>query len=452
MRRRRFPPGKRHRHLEEMDLHYVIIGNGVAGITAAFTLRGRDRHARITVISGESDYFFSRTALMYAYMDRMDLRDMEPFERKVYDRQKIERIRGWVRDLDARRRLLRLDNGREVVYDKLLLAVGSAPNRVPWPGLETVREGVVHFVSLQDLAECERLTPSTRRAVVVGGGLIGVELVECLRHHGVEVDFLVREPWYWPVALAPEEGEIIANHLRRHGVRLHLEQEVQLVKADAGGRVCSVLTSGGQELACQMLGICIGVRPNADWLKAVATPPDIRRGIVVNRSFQTSLGDVFAAGDCAEFDGRDGQPVVEQIWYAARRQGELAARAMLGDTVDYQPPLFYNSAKFFEIEYTTVGNVVRLPEDARSFFHRLPGEAASIRLVESNGAVIGFNMLGARWDHTWFERWIHERRSMEEVMEQLHLAQFDVEFGRVGLDSARAAFCEYQKAQGRQAA
>lgn len=84
-------------------MHYVIIGNGVAGITAAFTLRQRDPRARVTVISGESDYFISRTAMMYAYMDRMHVRDLEPFERKAYDKQRIERVRAWVRDFDASR-------------------------------------------------------------------------------------------------------------------------------------------------------------------------------------------------------------------------------------------------------------------------------------------------------------------------------------------------------------
>ncbi len=421
-------------------MHFIIIGNGVAGITAAFSLRKRDPHARITVIGGESDYFFSRTALMYAFMDRMNLRDLEPFERKAYRNQNIQLLRAWVRDLDADRRLLRLDDGRELSFDKLLLATGSVPNHIPWPGLSQTTEGVVHFVSLQHLADCERFTPSTRQAVVVGGGLIGVELVECLLHHGVQVDFLVREAWYWPMALAREEGEIIAEHLRSHGVRLHLEQEVASVSAGPDGRVAGVRTAQGAHLPCQMLGVCIGVRPAVDWLQSVTTPPAIGRGILVSPGFQTSLPDVYAAGDCAELSLPGRPPLVEQIWYAAKRHGEHAASAMLGDPVAYHPPLFFNSAKFFDIEYTTVGNVTSLPDGARTFFHRLPGPHASIRLIEQHGAVTGFNMLGSRWDHTWLERWIAERRSMADVMAQLHLAQFDVEFGRAPLDAARAAF------------
>ncbi|MDE3180044.1 MAG: NAD(P)/FAD-dependent oxidoreductase, partial [Acidobacteriota bacterium] len=107
---------------------YVIIGNGVAGTTAAITLRQREPEAGITLISGESDYFFSRTALMYAFMDRMERRDLEPYERKVYALQGIQLVRDRVNDLDAGARIVTLNSGRTVCYDRLLLATGSLPN------------------------------------------------------------------------------------------------------------------------------------------------------------------------------------------------------------------------------------------------------------------------------------------------------------------------------------
>ena len=421
-------------------MHYAIIGNGVAGVTAAFTLRSRDPQANITLISGESDYFFSRTALMYAYLDRMNPRDLEPYERSTYDRLRISRRRGWVRDLNADARLLHLESGEPVRYDKLLLTLGSTPARVPWPGLDAVREGAVHFVQLDDLAECERLTPTTKQAVVVGGGLIGVELAECLVHHGVSVDFLIRDEWYWPSALNQEEGALVERHIRRHGVNLRLREEVTRIEAGPNGRVSAAVTSQGNTLACQMLGICIGVKPAVDWLRPLPHAPAIGRGVQIASDFRTSVDGVWAAGDCAELS-IDGKPVVEQIWYSAKRHGELAALSMLGDAVHYTPPLFYNSAKFFEMEYTTVGRVNNLPASARSFFHRLPGHEASVRIVAGEGgAVTGFNMLGSRWNHRVLESWIAERRTMEFAVAHLAAAQFDVEFGRAPLASIRAAF------------
>lgn len=419
-------------------MHYVIVGNGVAGITAAFTLREREATARITVISGETDYFFSRTALMYTFMDRMSPRDLEPYERKVYDRKKIERLRDWVVDLDANSRTLRLKSGTSLNYDRLLLATGSVPNSARWPGMDAVREGLAHFVSWQDLEECERLTASSRSAVIVGGGLIGVELAECLSFHGVKVTFLIRDPWYWPVALGGEEAEMITAHLRQHGIDVRLNESISEVKCSAEGRVSAIRTESGQEIACDFLGVCIGVHPAIDWLRQVSTPPRLGRGIQVTPAFETSLPDAWSAGDCAEIRLQDGSALVEQIWYSAKRQGELAAHAMLGDTVAYRPPIFYNSSKFLEIEFTTVGRVMNAPKGCVDFYRRIPGKQASIRILEHAGAVVGFNMLGARWDNGRLEQWIYERRPLRYVIEHLRQAQFDVEFGRLDLSTITA--------------
>ncbi len=418
-------------------MHYLIVGNGVAGISAALTLRARDRQAEITILSGESEYFFSRTALMYAFMDRMTLRDLEPYERGKYKELQLRLTQGWMTDLDAAAQVVRLQDGRSIRYDRLLLATGSRGRRADWPGLEQAREGVVHFVTLQDLEQCERLTPSTREAIVVGGGLIGVELVECLLHHGRRVTFLVKDPWYWPAALGGEEGEVINRHIRSHGVDLRVDATIGAVEADAGGRVSAITLASGERIAGQMLGVCIGVAPQIEFLRSVKTPPALGRGIQVDAGFRSSLPHVYAAGDCAEIARAGEKSFVEQIWYSAKRQGELAAKAMLGDAIDYRPPLFFNSAKFFDLEYTTVGVVNQAPPGAENLFWKHPRREATIRLVAHHGALIGANLIGSRWNHTVFERWIHERRSLEYVVENLREAQFDFEFGRLDLTELR---------------
>lgn len=418
--------------------HYVIVGNGVAGIEAALTIRARYKpdRARITVISDETDFFFSRTALMYAYMDIMERRDLEPFERSSYTKQKIELVRGRVTNLDDGTRELTLESGESVSYDKLLLAVGARPRLFPWDGVDEIEEGLVHFVSMQDLDECERLTPSTSNAVVIGGGLIGIELAECLAFHGVDVTFLVREPYFWPMALAKEEGEMITEHIRHHGIDLRHNEEMTLAIPDENGRISKIETDQGNTIECQMLGIAVGVISNKDFLEEVDTPPELDRGILVDRSFKTSLDSVWAAGDCCQIKTEgDQRDLIETIWYSAKLHGELAARSMMGDEIDYDPPLFYNSTKFLEIEYTTVGKVVDLPDGVRSLYRRHPDKEMSQRIVfdADSREVLGFNMLGSRWNHTVLERWIEERRQLEFVVDNLSDAQFDVEFGRAKL-------------------
>ena len=416
-------------------MRIVIVGNGVAGITAALTARQRDRAAQITVVGGETEYFFSRTALMYAFMDRMSRADLEPYERRVYKEQRINLVHDWVVDHHAGPREVKLSRGGTLGYDRLVLALGAAPNRFAWEGLDTVSEGVVHFVSMQDLDACERLTPSTRRAVVVGGGLIGIELVESLVHHGVHVTFLIREPWYWPLALGREEGDLVAEHMRSHGVDVRLSDEIRRIEADGTGRVKAIHTSRGEILECQTLGICVGVRPNIDRVKAFTDAPALGRGILVDEQLRTSLPDVYAVGDCAEIKPAEGRSFIEMIWYSAKRQGRHVAGNLFGDGARYSPPIFFNSSKFMDIEYTTVGQVMTLPAGTPTLFRRLPGRNVSQRIVHDGERVLGFNMLGSRWNHEILERWVAERRSLDFVRENLAAAQYDVEFGRAQLGS-----------------
>lgn len=412
----------------------VIVGNGVAGITCAMTARQRDPDASITVISGETDYYFSRTALMYAYMDTMTRQNLEPYERSSYAKQRIDLVRGWVVDMDASAKTLTLESGATLGWDRVVFAVGASPNMFPWKGADAIRDGKVHFVSMQDLDACERLTPSTREAVVVGGGLIGIELVECLLHHGVKTTFLIREPYYWPVALGREEADYVAEHMRAHGADVRLGEEMTEIKVDAGGRVSAVVTGSGETIPCQMLGIAAGVRPNTERLKGFKDAPALGRGIIVNDHLETNIPGVFACGDCAEIHPEGGKPYGELIWYSAKRQGMLAGRNLFGDKVAYRPPLFFNSSKFFEVEYTTVGEVMNAPDGSPTIYRKMPGKHISQRIVHDGERVIGFNMLGSRWNHEVLERWIHERRSPAFVRRNLHAAQYDVEFGRVKLE------------------
>jgi len=417
-----------------MSKAYVVVGNGVAGASAALAIRARDAGASVTLVSDEGDYFFSRTALMYAFMDRLPRRAMEPYERHTWREKGIGLVRGRVTDLDAGAHTLTLDDGRALPYDRLLIATGSRARRLAAPGITDDLAGLVHFVTLQDLDACERYTPTTKRAVVVGGGLIGIELVECLRFHGVAVTFLVREPWYWPAALSREEGDMAAREMRRHGVDVREGAALASVARDAAGRVSAVTTTTGETLACELLGVCIGVEAQVEWLKGVATPPALGRGVKVDATLRTSLDDVWAAGDCAELpDGR-----VESIWYSAKRQGALAGENMSGRPRAYAPPVFFNSAKLFELEYTTVGALDEVADGAESLYATHPTRPLSWRIVHAGDRVLGFNALGSRWDHTVLTRWIEEERPVAWVREHLARAQFDVELGRAPLGEMRA--------------
>jgi len=218
---------------------------------------------------------------------------------------------------------------------------------------------------------------------------------------------------------------------------VHTGDEVRTVEVDAAGRFSGVTTAKGARLAGQMLGVSIGVEPNLVLPRKFSPGPELGRGIRVNQFLETSIPGIFACGDCAEIVPEGGKPFVETIWYSAKRQGALVAGNLLGDKLPYRPPVFFNSSKFLDVEFTTVGQVQDVPEGTPSTYRRLEGKPISQRLVHDGRRVLGFNMLGSRWDHEVLSRWVEEKRSPQFCLDHLHEAQFDVEFGRVDLSAMK---------------
>src|SRR5688572_9335166 len=222
----------------------VIVGAGVCGIEAALALRRREPETPIALVTDEHDHFFSRPALMYVFSGQMTVRDTEPYDRDLFGRMGLERIRGRVSVLDPAARVLAMDGGANVEYGRLLLAVGSKARAAPWPG--PGGSGMHAFVALRDL---ERLDGDARpggRAVVVGGGLIGVEVAEILAHRGLSVTFVIRESWYFPFALDAREAALVAEHLRGHGIDVRVESAVQEIVRGEDGAVRGVRVAGDE--------------------------------------------------------------------------------------------------------------------------------------------------------------------------------------------------------------
>ena len=196
----------------------VIIGNGIAGVTAARHIR-KLSDKRIIIISAETDYFFSRTALMYVYMGHMKFEHIQPYENWFWEKNRIELVRGYVTQLDINEKQVLVDGSRAFHYDKLIIATGSKPNKFGWPGQDL--HGVQGLYSKQDLDLLEINAPNKevcRRAVIVGGGLIGIELAEMLRSRDIPVTFLVRESSFWNGVLPQGESQLINEHIEEHHI------------------------------------------------------------------------------------------------------------------------------------------------------------------------------------------------------------------------------------------
>lgn len=439
----------------------VIIGNGVAGMEAARLLKKADPRADVTIVSEESDHFFSRPALMWIHAGQLDHEGTEPLERDGYAKLGIRRVRARAVGVDVTRKVVRLAGDvPELAYDTLLIACGSKPRRAPWQTDALL--GVGHFVTHQDLAWLEEEmygTPNrkpppnadahlrattddspyrfrasaaakrghpAKRLAVIGGGLIGIEVIELALARGIEAHFFLRDAWLWPMAIDANESAFICARLAAHGVIVHTNAKVTGLVADDASCVKGVTTET-ETVPVDCVVVAIGVEANTDWL-GDAIERDERGAIVVDERMRTSTPDVYAAGDCAAVPFIDGTKRPELLWYTGRDQGRVAARAMLGEPATYVRGPWYNSAKLMDVEYTTVGLVNMGVPDERSWYFEERGRVTSTtRIVLSGDRVIGFNMLGRRWDHEVLIGFIVARRSLAYVLEHLHDAAFDTE-------------------------
>jgi NAD(P)H-nitrite reductase large subunit len=408
-----------------MPQKIVIIGNGIAGITCARNIR-KQSHDDITVISSETEHFYSRTALMYIYMGHMKYEHTKPYEDWFWQKNRIQLVKRHVNAIDIKSKKLLLQSGASINYDKLVIATGSVSNKPNFPGIEL--SGVQSLYGMPDIELMNENTHSIKRGVIVGGGLIGIEMAEMLLSRNIHVTFLVRENFYWDNILPKEEATLVSNHIKEHHVDLRTATELKEIKG--AGKVKSIITNKGEEITCEFVGVTVGVSPNISIVKDTAMETD--RGVLVNEFFETNIADVYAIGDCVQHRNPPaGRKVIEQIWYTGRIHGETLASTLYGKRTAYNPGPFFNSAKFFDIEYQTYGTVNAQPaENETSFYWEHKKGRICFRAVyrKDDEAIIGFNVLGMRLRHAVCDKWLQEKRKIDDVMSNLDQLNFDPEF------------------------
>lgn len=411
-----------------MSKKIVIIGNGISGVTAARWIRKLSDHT-ITLISDEGDFFFSRTALMYVYMGHMRKEDIKPYEDWFWDKNRINLVKTRVEAIHFENKELYTSNGTSIVYDDLILALGSKPNKFGWPGQDL--EGVGGLYHMQDLDYMEKYSKGLQRAVITGGGLIGIEMAEMFHSRSIPVTLLVRESSYWNNVLPAEESEMVSRHIKNHHIDLRLGVNLGEIKDDGKVKVKSVIIKEtGEEIACGFVGLTAGVSPNVGWLKEGDL--QVERGIVVDEFLSTNQEGVYAIGDCAQLaQPKEGRRPIEAVWYTGRMMGETVAYTICGKPKKYDPGIWFNSAKFLDIEYQVYGDVpAQLPDHLDTLYWEDPRGEKSIRINyhQEDGYVTGFNLMGVRYRHEVCEKWLKDKVSIETVLADLKLANFDPEF------------------------
>lgn len=332
---------------------YVIIGTGAAGVSAVEGIRSRDRKSEVVLVSAEKAGYYSRPGLAYYLSKELNESSLYPFSENDFNALDVKWVEGLATRLNPAQKFVEFSNGKRLSYDKALLAVGASASKPAMEGIDL--EGVVYLDSMATTSKTIKMSRGRKTAVVIGGGITALEMVEGLAARGVKVHFFLRSSIYWGRVLDKTESAIIINRLRHEGIHIHINTEAQQIIGKKG-KVKEVLTKGGRHIKCNIVGIAIGVRPRLGVAKASGL--ETGRGIRVNECFQTSQPDIYAAGDaCETFDRRLDSWVVDSLWGIARDQGFLAGQNMAGAQQSYvrQSPL--NVTRLAGLTTTIIGSV-----------------------------------------------------------------------------------------------
>ena len=323
----------------------VIIGGGAAGNAAAETLRWEGYAGRITIVSADARGPCDRPNLSKGYLAGVAPPESNPLRSpEFYEAHRIDlKLGAGVDTIDTTKRLVRLADGSSHAYGALLLATGAEPVRLRVPGSDLPN---VHY--LRTLSDGEALVAkaaTSQRAVVIGSSFIGLEVTASLRARDIAVQVIGREAIPMERILGKEVGTFIRQLHERHGVTFHLGTEVTSI--DERG----VTLESGEHLPADFVVIGIGVRPAISLADQAGLAID--RGVTVNKYLETSIPGIFAAGDIARWPDRlTGDRIRVEHWVVAERQGQTAARNMLGRREPFDAvPFFWTEQYDFSLAY-----------------------------------------------------------------------------------------------------
>ena len=332
---------------------YVLVGSGPAGIKACEAIRGLDPTGLITVIGRESEGYYSRPGLAYYLADEVTEPGLLPLDGRTLERLGAAYVVGIVEEVRAAEHQVALQDGRTLVYDRLLLATGS---RAVMPAVEGVDlDGVVKLDNLEDARAIIFRSRSARAAVVVGGGITALEIVEGLVARKVKVHYLMRKDRYWSNVLSEQESRLVEQQLRRCGVEVHYFTELGRIRG-RDGRVAAVETAEGETIPCQIVGLAIGVSPRKDVAQAAGL--ECGRGVIVDDRLCSSDPDIFAAGDLAENrDAVTGRSTLEVLWSSAVEKGWVAGTNMAAGPLAYRKAVPLNVTRLAGYRVVIMGRV-----------------------------------------------------------------------------------------------
>jgi len=408
---------------------FVIIGDGAAGLAAAERLRELDAAASIGVFTDDPSPGYYRAALTNYLLGELREDQLWAVSPDFYESLGIHRVFGRVVGVDTARSVVwDTASPTPTPYDALLVASGARPRLPSFEGAHL--PGVMTLRSIQDARQVIDQVRLRRleRAVVLGGGALGLEWAHALREHGVAVSLVELAPRLLPGALDEVASDLLAARLRQAGIEVLLGDAVVRATPGPDGMLASVALRSGRTLPCGLLAAALGVVPSAEFLKGSGITLGEDGAVLTSRTLATNVANVWAAGDVARVEGE-----ALRLWEPARSQALVAAENMAGGRGEYAPGVHYFATRLFDLDFARLGKIERA--DGRDYlvdFPRGTGTIAYRKLAVEGGRVAGALMLGERAARVrragrHYKRLIDTGANVSSVYDKLLEPSFDFE-------------------------
>ena len=345
------------------NVDYLIVGGSAAGTTAAEVIRGIKTDASITIVSDESHEQYSRVLMPHYVRHKVNREQVFLKKPDWYSQKNIELVKGVKAVLlEPKSHRVKVSNGSEYQYGKLLIAIGGDVIKLKVSGSDL--ENALYMRTIDDGDEIIKVAKASKKAVIIGGGFIGLEFCSCFRANGVsDITVLVLEDYYWQGKLDEASSKVLTNTLEKNGVKILVNEEVDNFQPKRGPTpsgveplndvVGAIQTKSGRKFGADVVGVGIGIKSDLSWLEGSGIK--INRAIVTNEYLETGVSDIYAAGDCAEFwDVIFERQHIMGNWANATSQGLVVGKTMSGNRTVFETASSY-SINFFDGSCSFIG-------------------------------------------------------------------------------------------------
>jgi NAD(P)H-nitrite reductase large subunit len=405
-----------------MSTSHVIVGDGIAGSSAAETIREEDSDAEITVLTDEGEALYNRILIKEFAKGKLPEAPISIHEPEWYEERDIDlELNTYVSGVDPEEKTVETREGDVYEYDKLLIATGGTPNQLPVENSDA--DGIHHFWTFQDARRIKEHTEEAEKGIIVGAGLLGLDLAAICGAQGVDAHYLMRGNRWWRYALSLEGAEIMHQALEDKGVTPVLESGVDRFEVDDDGQLEAAITPDGERYEGSWAGVAIGLDFNTEWLHSSGVECD--NGVVVDEYMQTNVDDIYAAGDITQFyDVILGDRAQNGAWGSAKQQGSVAAKNMVADepAEEFRWVSTY-SVTHFDFPFLSFGHPTLGDDEAEQKY----SDTEWRRLAFKDGKLIGGVLIGDLSQQSAYKKLIREEWEVADKKDLLLEESVDID-------------------------